>query len=109
MSEICSWNINGSVQSQNSLLLLFLLQNDYSIRIAGNFGWCKFSCKAFRINFRMCACGNATPTSLASTCVFDVIKISNVKLFVDFIFVRRGIIRNIRKFAPIQKFPLYSR
>ena len=28
---------------------------------------------------------------------FDVIKISNVKLFVDFIFVRRGIIRNIRK------------
>ena len=34
----------------------------------------------------MCACGNATPTSLASTCVFDVIKISNVKLFVDFFF-----------------------
>ena len=57
----------------------------------------------------MCACGNATPTSLASTCVFDVIKIFNVKLFVDFIFVRRGIIRNIRKFAPIQNFPLYGR
>ena len=34
----------------------------------------------------MCACGNATPTSLASTRVFDVIKISNVKLFVDFRF-----------------------
>ena len=48
------------------------------------------------------------PTSLASTRVFDVIKISNVKLFVDFIFVRRGIIRNIRKFAPIQNFPLYG-
>ena len=31
MSEICSWNINVSVQSQNSLLLLFLRQNDYSI------------------------------------------------------------------------------
>ena len=43
----------------------------------------------------MCACGNATPTSLASTRVFDVIKISNVKLLVDFIFVRRGIIRDI--------------
>ena len=31
----------------------------------------------------MCACGNATPTSLASTHVFDVIKISSVKLLVD--------------------------
>ena len=39
---------------------------------------------------------------------FDVIKISNVKIFVDFIFVRRDIIRNIRKFAPIQNFPLYG-
>ena len=39
---------------------------------------------------------------------FDVIKISNVKIFVDFIFVRRGIIRNIRKFAPIQNFLLYG-
>ena len=59
--------------------------------------------------FRMCACGNATPTSLASTRVFDMITISNVKLFVDFIFVRRRIIRNIRKFAPIQNLPLYGR
>ena len=56
----------------------------------------------------MCACGNATPTSLAGTRVFDVIKISNVKLFVDFIFARRGIIRNIRTFAPIHNFPLYG-
>ena len=48
------------------------------------------------------------PTSLASTRVFDVIKILNVKLFVDFIFVRPGIICNIRKFAPIQNFPLYG-
>ena len=39
---------------------------------------------------------------------FDVIKISNAKIFIDFIFVRRGIIRNIRKFAPIQNFPLYG-
>ena len=38
----------------------------------------------------------------------DGIKISNVKLFVVFIFVWRAIIRNIRKFAPIQNFPLYS-
>ena len=35
---------------------------------------------------------------------FDVIKISNVKLFVDLIFVRRGIIRNIRTFVPIKNF-----
>ena len=48
------------------------------------------------------------PTSLASTLVFGVIKILNVKLFVDFIFVRRGIIRNILKFAPIQNFLLYG-
>ena len=41
-------------------------------------------------------------------CIFDVIKISNVKLFVDFIFIRRGIMRNIRKFAPIKNFPLYG-
>ena len=38
----------------------------------------------------------------------DGIKISNVKLFVVFIFVWRAIIRNIRKFALIQNFPLYG-
>ena len=38
----------------------------------------------------------------------DGIKISNVKLFVVFIFVWLAIIRNIRKFALIQNFPLYG-
>ena len=62
----------------------------------GNFGRCKFSYKWPEVlqskfsysYFRMCACGNATPTSLASTRVLDVIKILNVKLFVDLIFVQ---------------------
>ena len=38
----------------------------------------------------------------------DGIKILNVKPFVVFIIVWRAIIRNIRKFAPIQNFPLYG-
>ena len=36
-------------------------------------------------------------------------KISKVKIFVDLIFIWRGIIRNILKFAPFQYFPRYGR
>ena len=48
----------------------------------------------------------------ASTCSiarskFDV-KISMVKIFAVFIFVSRGFIRNIRKLAPYENFPLYG-
>ena len=39
---------------------------------------------------------------------FDMNKILNAKNFVVFIFVRPGIIQNIRKFALIQNFPLYG-
>ena len=40
---------------------------------------------------------------------FDVIKISNAKIFVVFIFVWPNIIQNIRKFAQIQNFLLSTK
>ena len=69
--------------------------------------------KNFHVSTRMETGYNATHYLRVSTweiarSKFEVIKISNVKVFVDFIFVRRGIIRNIRKFVPIQNFTPYG-